>query len=171
MNQDTAPASASEVDTSDDDAVIAYVQKTRLRVASTFLGENLSSDPRERELAVGVLRDMTATAMAKKKLGAAERQGDRDREAQLLIAALHNQSGGKSPFEVIPVPNGPVVEREIPRVRFNQGGEPAFADSFKERGISFERYDDFQARMEPVIAERLRNDEAEVMQELAQEQV
>lgn len=152
MSQIDMSPNQMPVDLDDDDSVIRYVQKVRHRIVDELITGDLPADARDREFLATVARDLATTAMAKKKLGASERQSNKDREAAVLIEAMRQQMGSQSPF----LAKEGQVEREIPRL---EGEAPkAFPDTMKERGISNERYDEFQSRMDPLM-EAVRKEE------------
>ncbi len=144
----------------DDDSILRLVQaKRRNMVLSLSSGYELPADPKDRVLLQHVLADMANTAMSRKKLGAAKEQSNLDREAQVLIATLNSQLQGRSPFAVPTDAQGNVLEgqladRPIPKLQLSE--ERQFPDSAKERGLAIERYDEFAARMTPIMDEKQR---------------
>ncbi len=139
----------------DDDSILRFVQAHRKRMVLTMTAEGVPQDAKDRVVLAHVLSDLAKTSMDRKRLGAAEKQSNMDREAQILIASMNEQLKGRSPFEQTVIEGEATpVPREIPKLRLDPKQIEAASEFAMERGLGAERYDEFQQRMDPIMEEK-----------------
>jgi len=162
-----------QVDVADDDSVVDFTQDVRRSIIKqmTEHGTTIPTDVKDGYLLLTTLDHMSKTAMAKKKLGVIEKVGNEDRKAALIIAGIQAQTRGVSPFEVRPEDGQPKpAARDIPSLEHDPAVNP-FPETAKEQGLAMERYDNFHARMAPIIEANKMAEREAVERSLGNEEV
>lgn len=147
---------AEHVNVVDDDAVVDYAQRTRVKMVQR-LTENgqMPTETKDGYLLASVLNDLSNTAMAKKKLGASQRASDLDRQAQMFIAAVLQTTGNESPFLSKRTVATISETDNAPDLPLSVESEFEIEDTVLIQGLNTERYNEFTERMQPIVdAER-----------------
>lgn len=164
-DQAAVPAvSTIDVQVEDDNAVIDYAQTMRVKLIQDLTAhDRMPQETRDKALLANVLNDMTSTAMAKKKLGADARQSDLNRQAQVFIATVLQQTGNHSPFEQPAASATAPAAVQAPEIPSEVVGEFTIAETELTQGLNTERYSEFTERMEPIMEAERAREEQEVL--------
>lgn len=159
------------IDIAEDDDVIDFTQDVRRRMVKSITKEGtvMPEDAKEAYVLLTTLDQMSKTALAKKKLEQKAKQGDEDRKAAILVAAMREQTNGRNPFAVAEG-STPAPRREIPVIT-EEDGEHNFPTTAMERGLAQERFSEFSVRMAPIIDARRRSEEEAMAAEEAAQPV
>lgn len=88
---------SEELETDDD--VLSFSQRTRKRIVDKLTEKGIPEDAKDQTILLTALADMDRTAIGNKRIQSKEKQGQLNRQTGLIIAALTERFGARSPFE------------------------------------------------------------------------
>ena len=139
----STPAIVIEIPVPDDDQLLDFTQRERLKLAK-LMAEANSTEKGDRMVFLAALGDIDKQALAKKKIGSDEKKGAEDRRVAMAIAELSNRYGSNSPFQ----PATPAGPRELPKLEGPELEPLTMVPGVVAQGIEVETHDAFVKRME-----------------------
>ncbi len=149
MSETTLPA-VQDTPVMTDDERLAYTQNMRKRLVDdmTENGEKMPAEKGDRMVLLQALADIDRSALGNKRIVAAKKDGDENRNTALIIAQMAQikyQTPSGSPFE------GNVIEgefREVPQLDDRDLPELKLVPGETDIGISSRTFDDFMRESE-----------------------